>query len=181
MSADDPDRIRGPGLGSARGVSTPRHLAHPALGCETCVGQVRYIPKTMANSATPHRPPGCPPATAAPPDGTFFRLVSGKLRVGEAPGDGEWVLPVSKPKGECAGATDRCDCHAHSVFADVDDLRRARTWSQWVRSKAIASLQLRSDMGLIEASPSDIGDSHNDWWPINGDPPEALVVEEAQA
>jgi len=121
-------------------------------------------------------PGDCPPSSAQEPQGAFFRLVSGSLREGEVAGDGDWILPAMKTKGDCAGVTDRCECFAHSLFEDADDLLRAREQIAWARRKAIAEIELTPEMGVIEASPSDLGDSHHEWWPADNQVPQSQVV-----
>lgn len=91
----------------------------------------------MSNSADHANvmlPADCPPDGAVAPRGRYFRLTSAALRSGDVPSGDDWVLPFLKKKGECAGRPELCDCHAHSVFSDLDDVHGARKASAWVRS-----------------------------------------------
>jgi hypothetical protein len=126
------------------------------------------------------RPEGCPPPEATPLDGDFYRLVRKSLQIGqEVPAD-EWVPPYQKRRSECTGQPERCECHAHSIFANIDDLLRARDLVPWVRSKAIGRVQLVADHGVGLKSDSLLGPSHYDWWPHNENVvPQGEVVEAA--
>ena len=126
-------------------------------------------------------PSECPPAAAQPVTGIFYRLTAKNLVLGEAPGNQDWILPVNKRKGDCAGSVDVCGCWAHSVFADVDDLLEAAKTSNWVRGKSIASVGITPEMGRLAKTPSEHGDSHHDWWPsADIDVSTSVVVREAQ-
>jgi hypothetical protein len=131
------------------------------------------------HAATP-LPEGCPPETAQPKAGVFFRLASRHLAVGATVVGDEWTLPYAKAKGECVGHTARCECHAHSLFLDVNDLLEARKVLNWVRQKSIASITIDETMGVLEHTPAPaLGESHHDWWPHDDVQPEAVVTEAA--
>jgi hypothetical protein len=88
------------------------------------------------------------------------------------------VLPVDKP-GPHYGEFANCAAHAYSVFADVDELVAVRSVSKWARKQAIIRVDLAPDMGMINHSPSSMGDSHHDWWPSDLDvvPPHKVIEE----
>lgn len=126
-------------------------------------------------------PSECPPPAAQPVTGMFYRLAAKNLTVGDTPSKQDWILPVHKRKGECAGKFDACECWSHSVFADIDDLVNAAKTSNWVRAKSIASVAITPDMGRLMKSPSEHGDSHHDWWPSEKlEVENAVVIVEAQ-
>lgn len=123
-------------------------------------------------------PAGCPPEGNSPAEGVYYRLTAGDLQKGEQPPNSDWVLPVNKKKGDCAGRVDKCSCYAHSVFTSIDVLRRAREFSPWVRKKSIARVELSPSDGVVLETPSEIGEGHHDWWPsYDGSPISAVVVE----
>jgi hypothetical protein len=127
-------------------------------------------------------PNDCPPTSSRPPAGTYYRLVGGHLRVGESVPAEDWTLPLRKRKGECAERADRydvCECFAHSIFADANDLMEGRKTSSWARGKAIAQVELCHDMGRIEPTYADLGSSHHEWWPSPLDLiPQAVVMQD---
>lgn len=126
------------------------------------------------------RPADCPPDDAIEPSGEFYRLTRRDLAEGDVPGDDDWIVPFQKRKGECAGCADRCDCHAHSVFQNLDDLQGARHANPWVRKKSVASVKLEPTSGAIRRSGTDLLPSHHDWWPAEpGVAPDAVVVKGA--
>lgn len=104
------------------------------------------------------------PGTAAPAAGTMYRLTTGTLDIGDTPPAGDWVIPINKGKGACAGAGSEAKraCYAHSVYADKQDLEKAQQTTPWARRKSISSLELTC--GWVEATPRN-GDSHHSWWP----------------
>ena len=123
-------------------------------------------------------PPDCPPTSAESPQGIFYRLAHPQLSPGERPPAEDWILPHAKRKGDCAGRTDLCRCHAHSLFSELSDAVRVKELIPALRRKTIAEIELSPDMGMIEATPSDAGDSHHDWWPAEPElHPTATVVE----
>lgn len=127
-------------------------------------------------------PPGCPPASAVAAGGAFYRLVGRSLALGEAPGANDWILPHKKRKGECAGQTQVCECHAHSLIADLDHVRLAWKLVPWVRKKAVARVDLDGSMGRILQWPTDVFPSHYEWWPTPATlVPRCEVVEGAPA
>lgn len=123
-------------------------------------------------------PPGCPPESASPVVGTFYRLVLGRHREGETAEADSWVLPVNNKKSGCYQRTDQCACLAFSIFSNIDDLVNAQQLVAWARKKAIAQLSLDAEMGIADKTPSEIGDSHHDWWPGTDAVPVAVVVRE---
>lgn len=73
---------------------------------------------------------------------------------------------------------EQCDAHAHSVFADLSELMKARIFVPWTRRKTISRVALSPDMGVVASSPNALGESHHDWWPSPlALVPEAIVVE----
>jgi hypothetical protein len=123
-------------------------------------------------------PVGCPPAEAAPRSGLFYRYVAPALPVGGQPGADDWIPPHSKRKSPCFGCHDRCECHAHSLLERLDEAIKGREAVPALRRKAIASVAMSLDMGLLAHTPSDVGKSHHDWWPARPDEvPESVVVE----
>lgn len=126
-------------------------------------------------------PAGCPPSDASPRTGVFYHFVRGVLNAGDTTEPTDWEIPYLKRKGDCAGCPERCECHAHSLFTDIEELRKARLAIPWSRKKAIASIELNAGMGVLKQTQSDVGDSHHDWWP--SDPGMAIrapVVEGAE-
>ena len=121
-------------------------------------------------------PDTCPPGDAQSADGVFYRLAARNLSVGDHPTSQDWQLPVHKRKGACAGDFDQCVCWSHSLFSDMQDLLDAAKTSDWVRKKSIARIELTPGMGLVDKTPSDIGDSHHDWWPSSKFGLESCVV-----
>lgn len=125
-------------------------------------------------------PDGCPPDEAEPPHGEFFRLSRRNLAEGDVSAQEDWMLPHQNLKGDCAGDADRCECHAYSLFVDLDDLHAARRASPWFRKKSVAKIELVPAMGQILATPTELMNSHHDWWPTaNVGVPAATVVEVA--
>ncbi len=128
----------------------------------------------------PQRPDGCPPSDAVAANGEFYRLTRRNLTEGEVPGDDDWTLPFQKRKGDCAGRADLCECHAHSVFENLDDLEGARKANPWVRKKSVAVVELEPAFGKIRKSGTDLLPSHHDWWPAEPrSVPSAVVVKGA--
>lgn len=125
-------------------------------------------------------PASCPPSHAEPRSGFFYRLVGATLNVGDVPAGDEWLLPYAKRKGDCVGRTDLCDCHSHSVFSEIEDLRAARRLVPWAAKKGIAQVLLSTDDGVLAASASELGDSHHDWWPTQPEVLPASTVVEAR-
>lgn len=127
-------------------------------------------------------PLGCPPASSVAAGGSFYRLVAGSLTVGEASGSNDWILPYNKTKGECAGKPEVCECHAHSLIADLDHVRLARELVPWVAKKGIARVDLDASMGRILECPTAVFPSHYEWWPTPASlVPHSEVVEGASA
>lgn len=121
----------------------------------------------MLSAALAPLPARCPPDDARPLEMTAYRLAAPSHEVGGSTTDSDWQLPHQKRKGECAGKISVCDCHAHSVFADLDELLRASALVPWIRKKSIARVEIGLADGDLVKSPTDIGESHHDWWPSN--------------
>lgn len=126
-------------------------------------------------------PDSCPPADAERRSGQFYRLTRKGLKVGDASTEGDWLLPYQKRMGQCVGKADLCECHAHSVFVDLDEIVAAAKISKWVRGKSVAAIRIGPDDGLLAHRPSSLGESHHDWWPSRRiDPAECVIVREQQ-
>ena len=125
-------------------------------------------------------PPNCPPSDAVSPTTTaFYRFTAPKLCVGDVAPPDDWILPDKKRKGECVGRVDCCECHAHSLYRNKDDITKARDLSPFLRKKSVAVVSLDPSMGKVRNSPQQGLSSHYDWWPT--DPtvaPSANVIEE---
>lgn len=116
------------------------------------------------------RPLHCPPANASARTGTFYRLAAKTLPSGSATTAADWSLPFANRKGECAGRSDVCECHAFSVFEELDDAVRATELIPPFKGKSIASVAVIPAMGVLMKTPVGAGggqvlDSHHDWWP----------------
>ncbi|WP_152650568.1 hypothetical protein [Demequina aurantiaca] len=124
------------------------------------------------------RPSGCPPEGAVPESGSFYRLSAPRHSPGDSTTEDSWVLPLNTRKGPHYGNSSRCGAHAFSLFRDLESLRQARELNAWAARKSIAMVDLDEDHGLVLDTPSEVGDSHCDWWP---EPPsrvpDATIVE----
>ncbi|BBH17184.1 hypothetical protein Back2_14710 [Nocardioides baekrokdamisoli] len=124
-------------------------------------------------------PPGCPPLGHAAAQGTFYRLTSPGLSVGQAADEG-WTLPVANKTSAAYQQLDNCFAYAYSVFRDIEDLIAARELIGWARKKTIARVDLSPPLGRTLRTWSPIGPSHHDWWPSTDDlvPPTTVVAEQ---
>lgn len=122
------------------------------------------------------RPPECPPSDAQPVNRTFLRFVSGELDVGSSPGSDDWLAPCDNPKSPYFGRLEDCACHAHSLLADPADVQIARQFVPAFRKKRVAEVAVRPDMGVVQHSPSRVGQSHHSWWPAPVDLVPVAVV-----
>jgi hypothetical protein len=126
-------------------------------------------------------PDECPPINATARTGDFYRLTSNHLKRGEIAPANDWILPYQKSAGECAGKIESCACHAHSLMTDPSDYVSGCSLSPWMRRKSLALVTLDRTMGVILETPSDLVDSHVDWWPSTQSLfPHAEVIEEAE-
>ena len=122
-------------------------------------------------------PESCPPSDASTDLGTFYRFVAGTLGVSATPTADDWTPPHAKRKGPCVGKVEECECHAHSLYSDLEDVVNERLLlGSTMSKKAIARVDITPADGLIRASPLN-GDSHVDYWPSEtGHLPQASVV-----
>lgn len=129
--------------------------------------------------STRQLPDDCPPVGHLPAEGTFYRLSRPSAKLGETLVSTDWVLPVDTKKSDCYQNYGVCECYAFSIFAELEHLLEARKFVGWAKKKSIARLDLTPDMGVVLKTPSDVGESHHDWWPTEGhEAPPAVVVEE---
>jgi hypothetical protein len=123
-------------------------------------------------------PLNCPPSSASPADGEFFRFVKGALAIASVAQEDDWIPPHLKRNSRCTGKVESCECHAHSLFSDIDDMYNARAAIAGFRKKAIARVLLSPPDGLMLHTPRQ-KDSHHDFWPTEGNNyPAAEVIEE---
>ena len=118
----------------------------------------------------PELPQQCPPPTAAARTGPFFRLVRAELEVGQQTDKADWRKPYKNGVGQCAGGVEICDCHAYSVYSELEDAERAIALVPPYRPKSIAAVEMNADLGVLEPTPTKgsaglIHDSHHNWWP----------------
>jgi hypothetical protein len=127
-------------------------------------------------------PAQCPPASATPRAGRFFRLVRSELSVGEQTEKGDWRKPYKNGVGQCAGGHDVCECHAFSVYSNLEDAEQAIALVPPYRPRSIAVVEVNPELGVFEQTPTTgpgglIHDSHHEWWPSpNSLVPNAIVV-----
>lgn len=127
-------------------------------------------------------PHGCPPGDATRMSGTFYRLASADLQVGDSTKRNDWKLPHENTKGACAGRAEACECHALSLIHALEDIEEAKKASRWVRRKSVAQVEIDESMGVLRTEPTEDFTSHFDWWPIDPDnPPDAWIVMEGGA
>lgn len=110
------------------------------------------------------RPNDCPPESASPQSGAFFRLVRPGRAVGSSTEDDDWRLPFNNRKGDCAGRSDLCECHALSVFASIADVRYAIQSTPGFRNKLVAEVIVSLTNGVLANTPLEMQPSHHDWW-----------------
>lgn len=123
-------------------------------------------------------PDGCPPTGSEPPSGSYYRLGRQSAQPGSSLPPEDWALPLDTKTSAAYQRFDSCGAYAYSVFADVNDLLRARESVPWTRKKSIVRVDLDPEMGLTLQTPSTIGETHHDWWPTDGDvPPPNEVIE----
>jgi hypothetical protein len=89
-----------------------------------------------------------------------------------------WQRPYERKNGDYWGRDELCEAHALSVFANKDDLDRARGFTPWMRQKSVAQIAITESDGSLKNTPTPEGDSHHDWWTSPYDYiPQAVVVE----
>lgn len=108
-------------------------------------------------------PGACPPAESGPVEGTFYRLAEPHLSIGSTTAKGSWRKP-HKVKGPHFQRVDLCAAHAFSIFKSLEAIQEARKISPWAAKKSLASVDISSDMGNVVETPSDVADTHYDWW-----------------
>lgn len=130
---------------------------------------------------TQQLPADCPPESAQPVNGMYFRLARRGRQIGE---DGlaseDWLFPHETKKSRCFKDYARCECHAWSIFSALEPLQRAKEISpNLLRNKPVLAFGLERNMGRVKRSP-DVAmglESHCDWWPAaTQGPPLSKVV-----
>ena len=127
-------------------------------------------------------PDECPPSSASPMNGTFYRLVRAGRCDGAMTDRADWRKPYKSNVGDCSGGHDRCECHAFSLFSIVEDAVKAISLVPGLGAKRIAEISIDPNMGVLQRSPSfiqggEVHDSHHDWWPAPTDLlPQASVI-----
>jgi hypothetical protein len=116
-------------------------------------------------------PPECPPGSAAPAYGRFYRFVrKPKLRARD-------FEPQTKYRDDIPDEK-LCSASAISLFGTWEAVVEMRRWIPGFNQRKVAQGNLESSMGVIEQSPtqpkppdSPIIDEHYDWWiPASFDP-----------
>lgn len=122
-------------------------------------------------------PPGCPPDDAQPLPGVFYRLANKDLAVGDPTEESSWLRPY-QTHGPHYKQFDATGAHGLSVFADLDDVTRARRLNPWMARKSLAEVTVAEADGSMRLSPTEFSTSHHDWWtePVEL-LPEAVVIE----
>lgn len=111
-------------------------------------------------------PPHCPPGTALPADGVFYRIIKS-----DPPGPGDFVSQYHHNRRLAdrnirQGSATQCETMGLSVFADENDAAdRARRYPG-IGSR-IAGLTLGPASGKILATPRG-NNSHHTWWLPDG-------------
>ena len=104
-------------------------------------------------------PEGCPPDTAQPADGQFWRFVRND------PPTGADFLPavIAQPKRRFGDGA-LCMASGLSVIGDLDDVHRARSLVPPLR-RLLAALGDIAGHGVMESTPTaNCGESHHTWW-----------------
>jgi hypothetical protein len=122
-------------------------------------------------------PEGCPPPAASPIPGTFYRLADKKHGVGAATGPSSWLRPYETHGSPYYKQVEDPEAHGLSLYAQLDELERARDIATWLGKKSVAEVTIGHDDGDLRHSPIDGGASHFDWWTSPYDlQPSAVVV-----
>lgn len=89
-----------------------------------------------------------------------------------------WRRPYETRNGRLFGKEGDCQAHGLSLFADLDDIRAATSFTPWIRGKSVAEVTISESDGPLRHSPTSEGFSHHDWWtnPYNF-APQGVIVE----
>jgi hypothetical protein len=110
-------------------------------------------------------PENCPPGDAQPAEGTFFRFVKD-----DPPSRRDFVRPIDLPGASARhGPDERCEASALSLFADQEDVQKARALIPGFGKKKVARGELAPHMGVLKHTAPPIAEqpvfeSHHDWW-----------------
>jgi len=122
----------------------------------------------------PNLPSDCPPTTAVPSNGTFFRLVRT-----DPPSQRDFLTPAQISPSRLEASDDVCPLHALSVFADPADARTAIAILPGMRNRRVAQGVLEPWLGLLQRTPAKGYElpSHHDWWmPTTATPEQAAAL-----
>jgi hypothetical protein len=111
-------------------------------------------------------PNGCPPDSATPAEGTFFRFINKRT-----PSAKDFVRPIDRPNADFS-PKEQCAAAALSLYADPNDVTLAQRFIPGFKKKKVAQGALVPHMGVIENTPcTQEGvqlESHHDWWVATG-------------
>lgn len=125
-------------------------------------------------------PAGCPLAESVAAGGAYYRFV----RTNPC-SHNDFLRPIDTPRYR--GEEHRSDCalYALSVYALIDDARRAQDLIPAMRKRFIAKGELNPSHGVVNNSPdkhpTEVLWSHHDWWtPVDIDPTPLFIVEASE-
>lgn len=141
--------------------------------------RARVAPHGLLHEMSVEFPPQCPPAEATPKPGTYYRLSSRSLKLGDATTPASWMRPHETRGSLYYKQPDVCAAHGLSLFADLDDVHAAAELSSWVRGKSVAETTIGEADGVLEHTPTATAKSHHNWWtdPVDRIPDGVIVVE----
>ena len=126
----------------------------------------------------PDLPDGCPPPSAVPANGTYYRLVRNN-----PPTDDDFRRPRDLPRSTPLKEDELCVDSALSLFEDPKDVHLARQYVPGFKKKKVAQGTLVPTAGVTLHSPTLLsGDpvvelaSHTEWWESAASRPRPVFV-----
>jgi hypothetical protein len=108
-------------------------------------------------------PENCPPATAAPATGTFYRLVEEETVTRDDFRSVRELLRLGLKSRQYWSDEEESNAVACSVHAVIDDAEKTRKSIGALKNRRIAQGEIDGD-GRVLHTPSRLTHSHHSWW-----------------